>query len=283
MSQPNIEQQTTENIIPALVENATPLGLKWELRPGTVISNEGGSTIIRYDGESDDTNSRATSMVGAVSPGSRIMVMYVPPAGNYIVGVLSTQWKLAEKINIQPPAGAASEAIVFNEGYTVFVDNAGAGTDASRWWLDGPDGGEVVIGPRSGSEFFDSIRLRTDATTASAANCFIDASSQTIRRSTSSARYKTDIRDLDLDLAAILKLRGVRFKDKTQVAELGNRAPDHIGFIAEEVTELGLNEFVHFTEDGQPDGVQYDRLVVFLLELARAQDERIRRLEQRHL
>src|SRR5690606_22186561 len=46
--------------------------------------------------------------------------------------------------------------------YYLWADAAGAGSDNSRLWLDGPNGGEVVIGPRSGASRFGQIRLRAD-------------------------------------------------------------------------------------------------------------------------
>jgi Chaperone of endosialidase len=280
VTSPSVEQQTAENLVPAVVENATALGLKWQLRPATVIAMQGGNATIRYDGETAEENSRATSMIGAISVGTRVMVVYVPPAGNYITGILNTQWQFADTLNVQPPASSASRAILFNSGYSIYVDNTGTGAAASRFWVDTPDTADVIIGPRAGASFINSLRLRTDATTATAANCFIDSASQQIRRSTSSIRYKTEIRDADLDLATLLKLRGVRFKDKNEHAALGDEAPDHIGFIAEEVAELGLTEFVHFDGEGRPDGVQYDRIIVGLLALVKDVMTRLTELER---
>jgi hypothetical protein len=52
--------------------------------------------------------------------------------------------------------------IDFGLDYQWFTDTAGAGSAASRVWLDCPDQGEVVIGPRSGSIWLEQIRLRAD-------------------------------------------------------------------------------------------------------------------------
>src|SRR5690606_12751398 len=46
--------------------------------------------------------------------------------------------------------------------YYLWADATGAGSDNSRLWLDGPNGGEVVIGPRSGASRFGQIRLRAN-------------------------------------------------------------------------------------------------------------------------
>lgn len=169
---------------------------------------------------------------------------------------------------ITPTPGSSSQAIAFNGSYGVYVDNIAAdGTAGSRLWIAAPDDGDVVIGPRTGGQWVKDMRLKTDLTTGSSANLFINSASGTIARFTSSLRYKTDVEDLELDLAAIRALRPVRYKDKGEVERDPQTTRTHIGFIAEEVDELGLAELVHYqvdedTGNARPDGIQYDRLVV---------------------
>lgn len=65
------------------------------------------------------------------------------------------------------PATAPSDAninIEFAEGYKIYTDNTGSGTDNSRLWIDGPDTGEIVLGPRGGTEFLNRLRLRASTT-----------------------------------------------------------------------------------------------------------------------
>jgi hypothetical protein len=89
-------------------------------------------------------------------------------------------------------------------------------------------------------------------TTGSAANCYIDGTGR-IFRSTSSLKYKKDIENLDVDLENYKKLRPVRYKSK--IVEDDDRS--FIGFIAEEIDELGYHEFVNYDKDGNPDGLGY--------------------------
>ena len=105
-------------------------------------------------------------------------------------------------------------------------------------------------------------------TTASAANAFINSAStpaNQLLRSTSSRRYKRDIRDIPKQISEkVLELRPVLYKSK---AEADDQNKDWYGLIAEEVAEIDPG-LVHWTElDGElvPDGVQYDRLSVLLL------------------
>lgn len=212
------------------------------------------------------------------------------PVTNANLGDISGTSLDYDSLTLSPTigAGASQQVIFLPNGYGVWVDNVGTGASANRWWFDTPDGSQVVIGPRSGSASITDLRLRTNATTASAANAFIDSSTYQIRRSTSSRRYKVNIVDERSDLDAFRQLRPVRFQDRGQHEELGDAAPWYIGLIAEEVDELGLTELVAYqeTEDGgvRPDAVQYDRLTIGLLQLARAQqgqlDALATRLEQ---
>ncbi|XTZ13935.1 tail fiber domain-containing protein [Micromonospora echinospora] len=182
-------------------------------------------------------------------------------------------------LRVTPLASGSSKAVTFNHDYTIYVDNAGSGSSNTRWWLDSPDGGEVVIGPRSSSVSLASFRVRLSATTPNAGNVNMDASGF-IRRSTSSARYKTDIQDAapHLRLDRLRQLRPVLFRDREEVERLGDDAPHHYGLIAEEVAEIGLTEFVAYDDQGHPDGVQYDRLVTGLLLLVRDLERQIEEL-----
>jgi|GEM_PF-3067817 len=101
-----------------------------------------------------------------------------------------------------------------------------------------------------------------------------------IQRVNSSAVFKTDIEDVEIDPADVLKLRGRTWRDTNAVEADPESEEWHVGFIAEEVEAAGLDEFVIY-DDGEPIGLLYDRLTVALLELARNQEARLTALEER--
>lgn len=69
----------------AVVDRAKALGLTWTLRPGSVDSVITGSSIkVIYDGDTEPLG--AVSLVGALLPSDRVMMLQIPPAGNYILG-----------------------------------------------------------------------------------------------------------------------------------------------------------------------------------------------------
>lgn len=136
-----------------------------------------------------------------------------------------------------------------------------------------------------------------NATVANAANVYI-SSAGTMYRSTSSAKYKTDIETLDAEHADIIfELRPVWYRSTT-----GNDPEgwSYYGLIAEEVAELDPR-LVHFgaaadcrcveDNDGhiehelscltEPEGVQYDRLVPHLISVVQRQQAVIDALEAR--
>lgn len=188
------------------------------------------------------------------------------------------------------------KASVFSDNYTFYADNVGSGDSAtSRLWLDCPDGGEVTIGPRSGTATLARCRirggvLRLDATaqvwgltstTASAADLRLGAAGAGVARSTSSERYKSNITPLTLEEALpVLDLTAVRYRGNSDY-DLGEEgvAKEHFGAIAEDADRLGLFELVTYDEQGRPDWLMYERLGALLLPIVKDLKNRIEALE----
>lgn len=95
-----------------------------------------------------------------------------------------------------------------------------------------------------------------------------------LKASSSSLRYKHDIKDYDEGLAEVMQLRPVSFKFNGEDIE-------NIGFIAEEVDALGLTQVLTYNEEGQPEGVQYASMVSLLTKAIQQQQEIITSLESR--
>lgn len=72
---------------------ADRMGIHWKLRPATVHSPSAadiGSIRVPVVMDADNTVMHAVSMIGALAAGSRVYVIRIPPAGNFIVGYLGT-------------------------------------------------------------------------------------------------------------------------------------------------------------------------------------------------
>lgn len=98
-------------------------------------------------------------------------------------------------------------------------------------------------------------------TTGSGANMVIDGTSGRIYRSTSSLKYKKNVENYTKGLADVMQMRPVTYKTKTE----GDNNKIFAGFIAEEIHDLGLNEFVQYAEDGSPDALAYGNMVSLLV------------------
>lgn len=143
-------------------------------------------------------------------------------------------------------------------------------------------GGSVFPGVTVTVGAGENLRLNGLPTTSASPNLVHNAAFvNEVARSTSSRRYKREVQDVDIDPAAVLAMRGKSWRDRAEVHRDPDTARRHVGFIAEELDELGLAEFVTYDEQGRPDAIQYDRLSVGLLAVLQQQQQRIDALEAR--
>lgn len=139
-------------------------------------------------------------------------------------------------------------------------------------------GGIGTSGPVSGlTGTFNGGLFSTDArnfvVVSSYAACWIDINGH-FGISPSSLRFKTGIVTWvpsEERLRSLLSLRGVLFRyiweeddDKRQ-----------LGWIAEELIEVGWPEFIFYDAEGLPQGINYDRVTVALLELSKWQQRQL--------
>lgn len=105
------------------------------------------------------------------------------------------------------------------------------------------------------------------------------------QRASSSARYKADIRNLELPYDSIMELQPKLFKRKDEFEAEGDQARDYAGFVAEEVAGTDLDVFVAYEtlEDGtkRPDGIYYAELTAALVSALKQQDSMIKTLTAR--
>jgi hypothetical protein len=134
-----------------------------------------------------------------------------------------------------------------------------------------------------------SLELYGIATTSSAANVRLEVSggANVLQYVSSSLRYKDDPHDAVVEPREVLQMQGRTWVDKGLVDRLGDTGdevdiPRNVGFIAEELDALpSLRQFVDYDDEGRPDAIQYDRLTVALLELAKAQQAQLDALTAR--
>jgi hypothetical protein len=107
--------------------------------------------------------------------------------------------------------------------------------------------------------------------TSSASANMIVTSTGLFERSTSSARYKENVQDYKKGIDAVKSLRPVTYESINE-----DDSSTYAGFIAEEVHEAGLTEFVDYNTKGQPDALHYANMTALL---TKALQEAIARIE----
>ncbi len=103
----------------------------------------------------------------------------------------------------------------------------------------------------------------------------------------STRERKTEIRPADFDVEAILSVEpkvfryreAVRRWEETPEDERGPEPRLEVGFIAEELDDLGLGAFVFYDGEGRPEGIEYSMLVVAQQAALRDLATRLDRLE----
>lgn len=129
-----------------------------------------------------------------------------------------------------------------------------------RQFLVRAEGGALFTAGASNTPAGNRLRvdgtLRVDTLGSAGATSLCRNGSNQIATCSSSARYKTDIVDLDLGIDTVRQLRAVAYAwTESGVAD--------IGFVAEEVSAIDPR-LATFDDDGRVEGVRYERLSAVL-------------------
>jgi len=183
---------------------------------------------------------------------------------------------------------ASANRLVIEDGGEVAIGASTAGT--SKFYVQGAGTSNSLrsftVQNSAGTDTFfvrDDGLIRTgtatnspyNLTTFSSANLVVSANG-TLYRSTSSARYKRNIQDMTYGVADVMNLRAVTFEHKNEYP-----SNTYAGFIAEEVHDAGLTEFVEYNDAGQPDAVHYANMVSLLTKAIQEQQATIASLTAR--
>lgn len=99
----------------------------------------------------------------------------------------------------------------------------------------------------------------------------------------SSRRYKQDELPAEIDADAVLSIEPKQFRYIEQVEQVGDEAAVEVGFIAEDLEDAGLTQWVVYREiddEVVADGVEYSTWVVALHAAARALSARSQEQQQ---
>jgi hypothetical protein len=275
----------------------TDLGLKAPLANPTFTGTVAGITksmvgLSNVDNTSDANKPVSTATQTALDgkSGTAHTHSYLSTSGGTVSGDLTvsgvvsatTNAGAGRGFNVKQPAGNGSAAIV------QFTNNA---ADTQLAVITADSLGALSFG--STYALWDAVYARTVTGTANVQS----SSDGQLRRITSSAKYKKDVETLQHEVAdKILGLRPVWFKTKENNPD-NPEGWSYVGLIAEEVAEVEPRLVfyktveIEYNEDGtqkhvvlenpEPEGVQYDKLAVYLLDIIKREKARSNDLEQR--
>jgi hypothetical protein len=130
--------------------------------------------------------------------------------------------------------------------------------------------GRVGIGTQTPAS---KLAVRGLSGTGSYNNVKVNTATGDFYYNSSSRRCKKKISKLESDFHLILKAEPKKYVDRTSGRE-------EIGYIAEEFEGLGLDDLVILDGSGRPDGLKYERISLYLVELVKEQQSRIEALEK---
>lgn len=262
----------TGNIVNADINaSAAIVYSKLDLTGGIVNADVNASAAIAGTKIDPDFGSQAVDTTGALSCGALTAtglthnITQSASNGQLLLDIENANTGASASTRIRVGSSAAADAWIH------FITN-----NANTWSI-GLDHSQDAFTICEATTLGSNEYFRVDAgdvffpnhgTTASAANAFLDSGTGEILRSTSSERYKNNIRPSGIETEVLAELEVVDFEDK-------KTGETHFGLIAEDVA-IYFPELVEYIPESKairggcpgkmiPDGVRYDRLSVLLL------------------
>jgi hypothetical protein len=237
---------------------------------GSITVNSGGDVILQADGS--DVYVQDTNAANGTNP----RLLFRDKNGTFYAGVKSGAANVVQILN-----GSSTTDYAQLWAERIYPMN---GSTASRYISDNGTRTEFSAGIETNGSIVTvgSILNNSISTTTATANNAVwvlsSGTSYTLRRFTSSQRYKTNIVDADeVVLEAAKKIKPRHF---TSLLEDENGAT-RLGFIAEEVEAAGLTHAIGYDEEGQVETIDTTALLAALYAHVNDLEERLAALESR--
>jgi hypothetical protein len=207
------------------------------------------------------------SQAGSASQGSSSIAIG-PQAG--------LQYQNSNAVAIGPQAGLqyqnsnavaiGSQAGYTNQGQYAIAIGYNAGKTNQTAQSIALNATSTVWTPASTGFFVKPVR-----NIAGSANMFYNAGTGEITYQVSSQRYKENIVNLQQNTSKVLDVQAREF-------DLKNSGHHRLGYIAEELHELDPH-FTHVNQQGEPEGIEWNNLLVYLIEQVKVLKARVDELE----
>jgi hypothetical protein len=258
---------TSANILDGTITNS-------DLAAGVAAANLGFTPVQQGGGAGQATNKLYVGWLG----------------GNLGLQVDSTNFGATWPISISGTAADAALLDGFNTSYaagvnTIPVRDAFNRIQSQAFITDDStpnqfynNGTYTQIGQFT-ARVVNASTVYTEAVTS--ARTVLINSAGTLGTSVSSRRYKVDIETLEADTDKILQLEPVTFYYLPEMYEEDQDKHLEVGLIAEQAAELGLEQLIHRNPAGEPEGIAYEKLAVYLLKVCQTQQSQIDALSAR--
>lgn len=232
----------------------------------TITPNDGANTITL--GETHSARTDDPHQVTAAQTGALVSVDGVDNPGGDVDFIAGTNMTITPNDGANTVTFSSTASGIGGSGTTNYIPKFTASTTLGNSVMY-ESGGKIGIGTTAPSTRLSVVGLPP---TGGYYTMRYNPSNGAIYFLASSERYKRDIQSLEDDFSAILRAKPKSFVD----AASGER---EIGFIAEEFDALGLRNLVTYL-DGQPNGIKYEMISLYLLEVVKelqAKNEDLRR------
>ncbi len=143
-------------------------------------------------------------------------------------------------------------------------------------------GGAIImnLGAANGGAGYLYINgMKPKGNTGNPRNLAIDMSNGRVFEESSSRRYKKNIRPLQDNFDLLLKVEPRIYNRFEDPADIDTSKYFEIGYIAEEIDSIGLRKLVQYSNEGQIDGVDYTKMILYTVELLKTQHADIEKLK----
>jgi hypothetical protein len=195
-----------------------------------------------------------------VANGTNPRILFRQRDGTYTAGIKSGAANVIQILNgssatdyaqlwaerIYPMNGSTASRYIYDNGNQIALSSGGLDVNGVAYL--------------SGSLFSDAISTTTQ-TSSAAIWVLSTGTTYSLRRNSSSARYKTEIEDVDaVVLEAARRIRPRHYRSTIADEDGATR----LGFIAEEVEAAGLTHAVGYDADGRPESLDTTALIAAL-------------------
>jgi len=252
----------------------------------------------------EDANDAIQGLIGLGSTGSGYTINASNINGGTITGIVLQSATSGRRVVISSSAlnfytssdnfagtiygGGTQGVLIFSadDNSSLVVSNAEASLYRIGGGYIGITSSGTTIGANSGLTFMQdsNIQMPFLSTSTAAANTrWGTTTNGRLFYISSARRAKYDIQDAAVNLEA-LNLRPRTWFDMNEYIENGESTDGLVripGFVAEEVLEAGLEEFVTYDSEGTIQGLSYDRMVASIIPVIKYHNDKIDELTQK--